>query len=139
MIFFIDLLLFLFAIYHLLAGMACLGPKSWMQKFSKQTYSLSVPNQYEPRYDITVKFLGLLSLTLSAHLFCIYFLSELSLKKWCTLIWGITLILRSMLRLFLRKQFFDAYGLIFSRSLLNITLNIFLGIVCVVLFILTVK
>ena len=61
-----TILLSLICLYHFVAGAFVLGPKSWIQAFGKKVYALNIPESYEPRYEASVKFLGLLAWTVAA-------------------------------------------------------------------------
>jgi hypothetical protein len=116
-------ILLLTAIYHLIAGLFVLGPKAWLQNFGKNVYSLNIPNNYEPRYEATIKFLGLMALGLSAFVFLIFFQSDLENKIIGLVILSFLFLSRAAMRLLIKETLKDAYDLNFKRSFINILFN----------------
>lgn len=125
-----KIIILLSAIYHLIAGIFVLGPKSWTIFFSKNTYDLKIPEQYEPRYEICLHFLGLMGIALSFHLFIVFYLGSIEVQKFSLITLALLFITRALFRIIYKKLIFDAYQLSFKRSLFNIIFNILLGIFC---------
>lgn len=124
----INIHLGLICLYHFLAGLFTLGPKSWVQSFTKKVYALNIPENYEPRYEATLKFLGLMAwavsaLTLQALIWPDKRLQAFTLTTLAGLFMG-----RVCLRILLKKTLADAYGLTFKRSLSNIIFNVLLSL-----------
>ncbi len=114
--------------YHLVAGAAVLGPSSWLRLFGSKTYSLIIPNTYEPRYIVCTKFLGSMALAVSAFCFVALFVSDIKTQACFLIIFGVLFNVRAYLRYHLRQEMADAYQLTFDRSLKNIVFNVCLGI-----------
>jgi hypothetical protein len=125
--FLLDFILILTSLYHLVAGIFVLGPKKWTQFFGKKTYRLDIPDLYEPRYEIVLRFLGVMAICLSNLLFLIYYEGSEILKVHVLILLGLLFIGRAILRIFLKQTLYDAYQLDFKRSLVNIIFNIIIG------------
>jgi len=123
-----NVLFFLVAFYHFLAGLFVLGPKSWVQIFGKNVYALNVPDKYEPRYEITIKFLGLMALAVSALTLEVLIWPNRNIQTFTLFTLSFLFLSRAIMRIVLRQEFFDAYQLSFKRSLANIIFNSFLSL-----------
>jgi hypothetical protein len=123
-----DLIILLSGLYHFVAGIFVLGPKSWALFFAKNTYQLNIPSEYEPRYEITLKFLGLMAIALSFHLFTILLIGPKEIKIFSLIILGTLFIARAFLRIQYKQKIYDAYQLSFDKSKINIVFNITIGI-----------
>jgi hypothetical protein len=122
-----NIIILLTCLYHLIAGIFVLGPKSWTQFFANNTYHLEIPNQYEPRYEVTLRFLGSMAIALSLLLVSILFLGSPLLKTFVLAILGLLFYGRAFLRIYLKQTIIDAYQLSFKKSLTNIIFNILIG------------
>jgi hypothetical protein len=122
-----NIIIFLTCFYHLVAGIFVLGPKSWTQFFANNTYQLIIPNQYEPRYEVTLRFLGSMAVSLSLLLFSILIMGSLQLKTFVLVILGLLFCGRALLRIYLKQTIIDAYQLSFKKSLTNIIFNFVIG------------
>lgn len=122
------LLLVLICAYHVIAGAFVLGPKSWIQLFGRKVYALNIPESYEPRYEVSVKFLGLLAWTVAALAAQALIWPDKRLQASTLFIFSVLFIARAALRIVLKKTLDDAYQLSFKRSLGNIAFNILLSL-----------
>lgn len=124
----VSILLVLTCLYHFLAGLFVLGPKSWLRVFGKKVYSLSIPENYEPRYEVCVKFLGLLAWTVAALILPALIWPDKRLQTYILFILAFLFLGRAVLRIILKETIADAYQLTFKRSLGNIIFNIILSL-----------
>ncbi len=124
----VTILLALICAYHVVAGAFVLGPKSWIQAFGKKIYALNIPEYYEPRYEVTVKFLGLLAWTVAALASQALIFPDRRLQAFTLFIFSILFFARAILRIILKKPLADAYQLTFKRSLRNIIFNLLLSL-----------
>ncbi len=123
-----TLLLVLICAYHAVAGAFVLGPKSWIQLFGKKVYALNIPESYEPRYEVSVKFLGLLAWTVAALASQALIWPDRRLQACTLFIFSVLFFARAVLRILLKKTLDDAYQLNFKRSMGNISFNILLSL-----------
>lgn len=124
----VNILLVLICAYHFIAGAFVLGPKSWIQVFGKKVYALSIPEEYEPRYEVSVKFLGLLAWTVAALAAQSLVWPDRRLQAMTLFIFSVLFFARAVLRIVLKKEIVDAYKLDFKRSLGNIIFNLLLSL-----------
>lgn len=124
----VNILLVLICAYHVIAGAFVLGPKSWIQAFGKKVYALNIPEEYEPRYEVSVKFLGLLAWTVAALAAQALIWPDRRLQASTLFIFAILFLARATLRILLKKTLDDAYNLNFRRSLGNIIFNLLLSL-----------
>jgi hypothetical protein len=124
-----NFILLLASLYHLAAGIFVLGPKTWAQYFAKNLYSLNIPIEYEPRYEVTLKFLGAMAVSLAVLLGLILLKGNGILKTYTLITLGLLFILRACLRIQLKQTIFDAYQLSYQRSMINIVFNISIGLI----------
>ena len=129
----VNILLFLIFLYHFVAGLFVLGPKSWLLLFGKKVYALNIPVNYEPRYEITIKFLGLMALAVSGLTAEAILMPDKRLQTFTLFILAFLFLGRAILRIALRKELADAYQLSFKRSLGNIIFNITLSFLTMIL------
>lgn len=135
----VDLILLLASAYHFIAGSFVLGPKSWAKFFAKNTYRLNIPDLYEPRYEVTLRFLGILAVSFSILLFMILNHGDLILKRYSLYLLSFLFIGRAYLRFHLRQTILDAYQLDFKKSFINIVFNIAIGIITLIFAYLSMK
>lgn len=129
----VTILLALICVYHLVAGAFVLGPKSWIQSFGKNVYALNIPEAYEPRYEVSVKFLGLLAWTVAALASQALIFPDRRLQATTLFIFAVLFFARAVLRIILKKTLDDAYQLNFKRSLGNIVFNLLLSLFTLIL------
>ncbi len=114
-------------IYHIIAGLACLGPQSWIILFGKKTYSIMYPDQFGPEYTMCLKAIGLFALTLSAFCLRAYLGDDVEFKAFTLQVLAALFLARALFRILGRDLFFKAYQITFKRSLKNIIFNIVLA------------
>lgn len=124
----VNIHLGLICLYHFVAGLFTLGPKLWVQSFTKKVYALNIPEKYEPRYEATLKFLGLMAWAVCALSSQALILPDKRLQSFTLLILACLFLGRAILRLALKDTLADAYGLTFKRSLGNIIFNVLLSL-----------
>jgi hypothetical protein len=122
----VTILLILVCVYHFVAGLFAIGPKSWLQFFGKNVYALEIPENYEPRYEVCIRFLGLLAWTVSALTAQALIFPDHRLQCFTLFVLSFLFLSRALLRVILRKVISDAYQLSFERSLGNIVFNLVL-------------
>lgn len=124
-----NLLLYSFAIYHLLGGIFSLGPQNWTKKFGEKLYSLDFPEQFGIHYQLTVRSLGAFALFTSIASFLVAYIGGNEIRGAFLLLFGGLFLLRAILRIAQKELFLKAYNITFERSLKNITFNCLLTIV----------
>lgn len=124
----VIILLALICLYHLIAGAFVLGPKSWIQAFGKNVYALNIPQAYEPRYEASLKFLGLMAWGVAALASQALIFPDHRLQATTLFIFAGLFLARAVLRILLKKTLDDAYQLSFKRSLGNIIFNLLLSL-----------
>lgn len=123
----VTILLFLTCLYHFVAGLFVLGPKSWLQLFGKRVYDLNIPEAYEPRYEVCIKFLGLMAWSVSALSAQAIIWPDKRLQTFTLFTLAFLFLGRAILRIILKDTLKDAYNLSFNRSLGNIVFNVILS------------
>jgi hypothetical protein len=88
---------------------------------------LEIPENYEPRYEVCIRFLGLLAWTVSALTAQALIFPDHRLQCFTLFVLSFLFLSRALLRVVLRKVISDAYQLSFERSLGNIVLNLVLS------------
>jgi hypothetical protein len=124
-------LFWLFGSYHLLGGIVCSGPEKWIQHFGRRIYSLDISTEFEPRYHLTIRALGLFALFTAA--ICFYGAVSADHEQQRFLLWslaGLTLA-RALLRITSRDLFLQAYAIDLKRSYVNIVFNLSLAVLTV--------
>lgn len=124
----VTILLILISLYHFVAGLFVLGPKSWLQLFGKKVYSLDIPEKYEPRYEVAIKFLGLMAWTVGALTAQALIWPDKRLQTFTLFTLSFLFLARAILRIVLKDTLADAYQLSFKRSLGNIIFNLALSL-----------
>ena len=129
-------ILVLSSFYHLIAGIMSIGPSKWLVYFGKKTYSLEIAENFEPRYQLTVRALGKFALFTSSILFYIALYSDKKTQQFVLINLGVLFLIRALLRVLQKELFYKAYKIDFNRSLKNIIFNIILGLCTIVVGIL---
>lgn len=125
-----NILLYLFATYHILGGIFSLGPQSWTKKFGEKLYSLDFPDHFNPHYQLTVRSLGAFALFTGISTILIATTASLKLKSYFLGLYGVLFLGRAILRIVQKDLFKEAYNINFERSLKNIAFNIGLTLFC---------
>ncbi|MCR9204564.1 MAG: hypothetical protein NXH75_08315 [Halobacteriovoraceae bacterium] len=125
-----NILLYLFATYHILGGVFSLGPQNWTKKFGEKLYSLDFPDQFNPHYQLTVRSLGAFALFTGIISILIATTASPKLKSYFLGIYGVLFLGRAILRIVQRDLFKEAYNIDFDRSLKNVAFNIGLTLFC---------
>lgn len=125
----VNILLVLICLYHFVAGLFVLGPKSWLQLFGKKVYALNIPVKYEPRYEVCIKFLGLMAWTVAALTAQALIWPDKRLQTFTLFTLAFLFLGRAIMRVIMKNVLEDAYQLSFNRSLGNIVFNIMLSLV----------
>jgi len=119
-------------VYHIIAGLAVLGPHSWTRIFGKKLYDLTFPDQFGPQYDICLKALGIFALTLSAFCFRAAISEDIIYRQFTLQVLAALFFGRAIFRIVRRDLFYKAYKIDLKRSLVNIFFNITLAVLTLV-------
>jgi hypothetical protein len=123
----VNILLILICLYHFVAGLFVIGPKSWLLIFGKKVYALNIPENYEPRYEVSLKFLGLMAWTVSALTAQAILWPDKRLQTFTLFTLAFLILGRALMRFAMKDTLSDAYQLTFKRSLGNIIFNLILS------------
>jgi hypothetical protein len=125
-----DILLYLFATYHILGGIFSLGPQSWTKTFGEKLYSLDFPDKFGPHYQLTVRSLGAFALFTGISTLLVTTTATPKFKSYFLGLYGVLFLGRAILRVAQKDLFKEAYNISFDRSLKNIIFNVGLTLFC---------
>jgi len=121
----VDIILITFSLYHLIAGLSALGPKSWIRRFSSTIYSLKIENN--PSLAVALKAISLFALCTSAVFAVVFFKASNEIKVYFVIIAAALTLMRALLRFICQKDLIDGFGLDSSKNQKHCLINTIIG------------
>lgn len=120
-------ILWLSLFYHMFVGAAVLVSVQFTRLIAKKLYSLTLPENLDPRYEFVLKPLG--TYAVMTTVLCGYALwtKNTEFRFFMLALLALLYVMRALVRLFYRDLFFRAYATPFKRNLVNIVFNLALA------------
>lgn len=122
--FFANIIILLFAIYHIGVGIPSILSFSLLRSVGRKLYALNIPETVDPKYEYSLKPLGFYALTMGFVCLAELFSTDKNQKAVFLVILSFLLLSRAWGRFFYKELVEKAFDLPWKRSQTNVLFNI---------------